>query len=123
MESPKELTPTLLGLVFDCKVTIIYDINTKTEYKIDNQYICFDANIGYKAINIDTLTRLMKEWCYKQGYKIGVTNHSVELYTFKEWKPFTSLKFRTTDDVNKDCDWFPMILKATNWVAKEKGLL
>ena len=115
-ELPKELTSDLLGLVLDEKV-----IKIEPRKAHNNIYytIEFDEDELDLDKSIDTLTRLMKEWCWEQDYWLA-SGRDTETFWFAE-----------LENSEKD-EWCPRrveqsefeaVLKATEWVAKEKGLL
>ena len=66
-------------------------------------------------LNLDTFGRLCKEWCWDKGYALesylGCCK-VIELPTNKTLKVFAA-----------NIEELPQIIKATEWVAKEKGLL
>jgi len=75
------------------------------------------------SINIDTLTRLMKEFCIKH-YDIGIeviTNFVPE--TFWSITLGKQNKDKMVKNINHQSTEFEAVLKATAWVTKEKGLL
>lgn len=110
---PEELTPELLSLVLDKEIftcglwidnQITYGTPMRTKDKLKDNFI-----------NIDTLTRLMKEWCREQGCTVCKScfndedGYDMEIYY--GWEMCAT--------VGKS--EFEAVLKATHWVAKEKG--
>jgi len=69
-------------------------------------------------INIDTLTRLMKEFCFSNDLMFDVRYHTnynprtISIMTYGKDSRFFS----------SDTE-FEAILKATDWVIREKGLI
>ena len=110
---PKELTRGLLGLVLNEELT-----NKICFFHENEIQISFADRVD--KINLDTLTRLMKEWCWSSGNEImsGKINHSgTYLATVQDLNPLVPKRpFVNTTE-------FEAVLKATEWVAKEKGLL
>ena len=119
-ELPKELSNELLGLVLDEKYTP-YNLmieDNDLEYSVD---VHSDSLGEYKdkSINLDTLTREMKEWCVKQDFYInswiasGEDNCYAELEDggFTVWNEYQAPTELET------------VIQATHYVAKEKGLL
>jgi len=107
----------LLSLVLEDKDIKEIDNNIK-----NNELSYLSHNYSYsewKYINLDTLGRLCKEWCYDNGYRLQceydypiqsviVFERHTNKETIEEWAGDTELE---------------AIIKATEWVAKEKGLL
>ena len=97
---------------------------------IDN-YLQFKSWSGKrKQINLDTLGRLCKEWCFKYSYQLlplGMWYHNDKQEHCCLQKHF-SIPISEAVGV-ADVDRFygktelEAIIKATEWVAKEKGLL
>jgi len=110
---PKELTPELLELITKDYVQTLEIVDNEVHYSVHGV-------AGYKAINIDTLTRLMKEWCFDKGYsletrfnyplqQVSMTNNGgLARYSSPAMSILTELE---------------AVLKATHWLAKEKGLI
>lgn len=120
---PKELTPELIQLIMEFYSDVIeigQDKNSLDLHELDR---ATGASTGGANINLDTLTRLMKEWiCKDFGDCIG----NIDSYTHMEG---CLLKVELIYDNNKESKMFKLntefeaVLKATHWVAKEKGLL
>ena len=102
---PKELTPELLGLVTRDYVQTLEIVNNEIHYSISSV-------MGYKAINIDTLTREMIE--YIGGY-----------YIFNIFNSSSVMGYVVIIEDEKFIanSIFEAVLKATHWVTKEKGAI
>jgi len=115
---PKELTPELLSLVL--KEEIADRVIT------DNIQLCGDTmhymiKDSYMAqINIDTLTRLCKEWCLEQDGMINVYYHqdtvAVSISLDNGLTKYSSPSMTEYSELEA-------IIKATHWAATEKGLI
>jgi hypothetical protein len=90
-------------------------------YHIENNYDGDGKQIEWK-LNLDTLGRLCKEWCFKQGYFLqSGKNNDINWYA----------QTKECGDWNIHMFWesyiepteIEAIIKTTKWVAKEKGLL
>lgn len=109
---PKELTPELLSLVLDDKSI------KKIDGNIENNDISYFTDDGrctqWKILNIDTLTMKCLRWCWKQGYSLIIQCKwaGVTLTT-------SALLLKGHDGGTE----FEAVLKATHFVATEKGLL
>jgi len=110
----------LLSLVLE----VNGEINDKLTYIDDNVlYYHTYANIVIGTrdyeINLDTLGRLCKEWCFFQGYYL------ISGYDFENeiMTCFVNVKDELTTEEFEDKTELEAIIKATEWVAKEKGLL
>ena len=123
MELPKELTVELLGLVLDEEVKEI------RWFKPNKNALQYDVeeNQDYTELNIDTLTRLMKEWCFKQelenintniakGVSSGRKMYHCKIVKFKGFVKILDKSFEAKTE-------FEAVLKAFEWVAKEKNLI
>ncbi len=135
-ELPKELTPELLGLVLNSNILIEFGIEFKggkTIGKLDyvlfpSIYFWYNNGNGDRCLDVtlDTLTRLMKEWCITKEFIISSCINGSDI--FNEGIGFAQLQ---DFEYEYDCDYlqykgqteFEAVLKATHWVAKEKGLL
>lgn len=118
-ELPKELTVELLGLVLGIKLDTVDITSAYANVEIGIVYTRQEENYKLKdVINIDTLTRLMKEWCYRKQIPLlsGKRN------SYNSWCCFI-------DDISYKIDTqygnteFEAVLKATHWVATEKDLI
>ena len=115
-ELPKELTPELLGLVLD-DVLVGAITEMKPYAENDIVYTTYELpTIKYKILNIDTLTRLIKEWCWKHKYYLE--SGSMEMGYCSVYEHIDTQRF-----LSKSKTEFEAVLKATHWVAKEKGLI
>lgn len=118
----KELTAELLKLVLNEKVIHIDGIKENCLW-----FYC-DDEVNVNAMKIDTLTRLMKEWltsqniaytssCYLNALIVSLRFYNNEFNCMS--KEFSNMKGNVLTVSNE----FEVILQATHWVAKEKGLL
>ena len=118
------ISKELLGLVLGEELDILqiddneilcfsYTYNDRTDYLGENNYL-----------NVDTLTRLMKEWCLEQGYTISALPVKEEyIYWISEVIRYTDeAEYREFYDTENTTE-HEAVLKATKWVAKEKGLI
>jgi len=110
------ITKETLGLVLGKEVTQIMGTH------LDGQlYYEFESN--KYPLNLDTLGRLCKEWCFKQGYSqyIKIRKDLMNLY---EEDHFFVVQFGIGSDKNAiqftGKTELEAIIKATQWVAKEK---
>lgn len=123
-ELPEELTPELLSLILsgseirEIKVCAINEI-VKDEILPNTTFLNFDFEddefIDEGSVNIDTLTRLMKECVWNNDYWQSVSTVKNIDGTWKAYGTSLNLHYAKTE--------FEAVLKATHWVAKEKGLL
>ena len=114
-ELSKELTPELLSLVLDREIDSV-----KIVELFPNQ-IVYEVYEHATLLNIDTLTRLMKEWCYESKYSVmtymnvnRTWSANIRNYIYcEDWNC-------VENDSNTE---FEAVLKATAWTAKERGLV
>ncbi len=106
------ISKELLSLVLDEEVTATSFSYTAEENQMT--YTIKNEKHSYNELNLDTLGRLMKEWCSAQDYLLwsSVKNIGVEKFHTFEKKVF---QVERTE--------LEAIIKATEWVAREKGLL
>ena len=111
--TPSELTPELLSLLLGNK-----DVNDIV--KIDNNELFYYHSLygNYTSINIDTLTRLMIEYCLKHGYAVIIIavdtkDWQVQVSIEGEPQPKKWVCTLSHDDV------FEATLKALIWVRSE----
>jgi len=123
--SKEIISKELLSLVLGDKVI---NISTSERDAIENGYGTMHSNCilvlsvsRCKMLNLDTLSRLCKKWCNKQNYvlesaidKKAWCNYYEGVDLSDEDKPLDY----TLGDTEQEA-----IVKATEWVAKEKGLL
>lgn len=83
-------------------------------YQIKETY---EVNV-YHQINLDTLGRLCKEWAVTQGYQIESGVNKDYMYATVYYSD--SYRVEAVSEVFKKDS---CIFEATNWIAKEKGLL
>lgn len=129
---PKELTPKLLGLVLNENM-VVTEIYQPQNIEV---IACRYTEIGYKyektnmfnscSVNKDTLTRLMKEWIISDIHKEFLC--SVELHQTAEDILISVTMFFDYDKLDNKKQFyaeteFEAVLKATEWIAKEKGLV
>lgn len=127
---PKELTHELLSLVLDTKGYLIELI----EVENNELKVCYCTNVfkednedklqHFKEnINLDTLTRLMKEWCFKQDV---ILNTSFNLMD-ENMCSCSSNFYKIEGDLKNRLHWanteFEAVLKATHWIMTEKGYI
>lgn len=113
--SKEMISKELLSLILDRK-----DIK-----EVDSEFIPFDNEIAVVMqdeeilhYNLDTLGRLCKEWCHKHGYYIS----SMITKGGKGFAESDIFFCHQIDSFEEDIE-LEAIIKATKWVAKEKGLL
>lgn len=115
MELPEELTVELLGLVLDREVKESIGLDV-----FDNNILHYLIDDGYAYTTKDTLARWMKEWCRDSDYYllsyISQLGGVCEVLTEFNEKVFDTCKLHCKTE-------FEAVLKSTEWVAKEKGLL
>ena len=68
-------------------------------------------------------TRLMKEWCSNQGYCIGSGIDHVQHSTISKCWCSLQKNLKEIPLYFKELTELEAVLKATHWVATEKGLL
>ena len=109
------ISKELLSLVLNYS-----DINNIYELGDNEVSITRYANIARGSreedINIDTLGRLCKEWCLKQGYHLIEYVNAVEIIQRTGCRNLH--KIINTKDFKAST-----VIKATKWVANKKGLL
>lgn len=128
---PEDLTPELLGLVLGKKIIVgEYEANTDMlgesfstkfealltiiQHKV--RYTAYTDNVyREEGVNIDTLTRLMKEWIFDQGYEYGTGKIEGGRY----WCVIDRGDWQYYEEESE----FEAVLKATHWVSKTKGLI
>lgn len=114
----KHLTPELLSDVLGEKV---YDIKEDNDTNIvwyegeGIQPLSDKPMPDWKKLNLDTLCRLCKEWCMKQGYQImSGTRITIVLYSYDISLDNIAKKF-----IHEDTE-LEAVLKATEWVRSHK---
>ncbi len=118
-----DITPELLGLVLDEEVTHIFGV----EHNILTYEINYN-DVYNDNINLDTLTRKMKEWIKPKGYCINILDRNNGLLTltlsygidFDYEESFSVKKGIHTDN---DLIELEAVIKATEFVAKERNLI
>ena len=120
----------LLSLVLNEEVIHIFDIdNNEFKYNIN-------PNDCTRTINLDTLGRLCKEWCRKEsGVEIFVFMLEPKEKCFNiQGLKYDNFEVRVLREKERHLgeylfSWWNMkseleaIIQATEWVAKEKGLI
>jgi hypothetical protein len=118
-ELPKELTPELLGLVLDDNSIENMEIcESSNELHYDTYKPTNDldkrlniGNIYNKRINLDTLTRLCKEWCLVQDFVLvprsrhKLKGYDCDIYTKDD---------HSIDGFESDTE-LEAVIKATEW--------
>jgi len=120
---PKELTPELLELVLNEE---IYEsiMLTNAWGATDNHLTYWVAriepnNLIEHHINLDTLTRLMKEWMKNEECMLSIYYH---MDTVAITIHINGARVYSSNSITNYTE-FKAVLKATSWIAKEKGLL
>jgi hypothetical protein len=115
------ISEKLLSLVLGKDVKAIDTEETDFRVKRNEIEILYhdSEDVAHEApLNLDTLTRLCKEWCIKEGYFTNVTLGSqrcvIEVIPIHE----VDMVFNEWDNSEQEA-----VIKATEWVAKEKGLI
>ena len=112
-ELPKELTNELLSLVLG-----VHDVKEIDKVPFTDELTYVEDCEDLRVINIDTLTRLMKEFCFSNKCLIK----SIKEIN-NEWK----IELENTRELDYEYfradSEFEAVLKATDWVIKEKGLI
>jgi len=107
------ISKELLSLVLSKEVKEINAINKDEKFEDILWY-----NDYSDGLNLDTLGRLCKEWCLKQDYEINSRfQHpmiAINLYMYGYEVKANSFIEKTELEA---------IMKATEWVAKERDLL
>lgn len=111
------ISKELLSLVLGYRVSELHvEDNNICYWKEDNTY---DA-----VLNLDTLGRLCKKWCLKQdiidAIDFYIEKESVEFEICGFFEDKTKGYSLHTDNCDTELE---AIIKATEWVAKEKGFL
>lgn len=110
-------TTELLSLVLEYPVIEISDCVEDNEltYKLEEGIKYFQ----WQSINLDTLGRLHKEWCIKNNYILKSFISSEKGFCIIE----TLIGEDKIIDVKIEDTELEAIIKATKWIANEKGLL
>ncbi len=120
----KELLSLILNTdVGDIKKHAQQHIGIRGSY-VEIEYLNLEYNMNqWVTINLDTVVKMCKEWCNKQGYSIRTEMHYTNsniIYilnykcAIRSWEEH----FKTTFTTELEA-----VIKATEYVAKEKGLL
>lgn len=125
---PKELTPELLLLIFGGHSTMhLFDKNR--QLSIIGNILYIPKTYGSTEFNIDTLTRLLKEWCFMQGYKVSsyqedMSENRIAYQVSLNYGYINESQLGSDFDTKLFYDTeFEAVLRATEWVVKEKGLI
>ena len=119
----KELiSKELLSLILDSDINSIQYIRHDERY-IEKNCIQFQHYGETESLNKDTLGRLCKEWCMKNGYILDIRY----LSEFSKYRCIiqyekNGLEFPVIDCIPLENLELEAIIKATEWVAKEKGI-
>lgn len=121
-ELPKELTPELLSDVLGNYVKDSIRFSWLDESYLDGEYLIFGKAHGYesytqKKVNLDTLTRLCKEWCYKES-KVWLMSYITALGA--NCRVFKSDLSNRTDEMFIGDTELEAVLKAVQWVRDNK---
>ncbi len=121
----KELLSLVLGVTV-IEVTDVCTVQNEVFYdvigiEVPEFEVAGDNGEYHRRVNLDTLGRRCKEWCIKRGYwlVIGYGNEiQLALYTvggdiFKDTALYKHVSLTELE----------AIIKATEWVAKEEGLI
>ena len=114
----KTIRKKLLSLVMGDDVV-------KIESDVIRNGLVVHFELAKEHLNLDTLGRLCKEWCWKQGYSLQITWMLDDGFRYMEiaiWDKETMLQKYEVPANPKDTE-LDAIIKATEWVAKEKGLI
>jgi hypothetical protein len=104
-ELPKELTTELMNLVIG--------ETTKGDFEISNNKL---YSMGSYVENLDTLTRLMKEWCFNEGLMFDIRWH-----TNRNPKRISAMTYGKGSTFFTGNTEFETVLSMTSWLAKDKG--
>jgi len=105
----------LLNLVLKKEIIEIRHILDNT---IHFKYMAEDKKKYVGSENLDTLGRLCKEWCFKQDCLLLSSK-----YDINDWVCYVDYDCEDTNKAYRGKTELEAIIKATEWVAKEKGLL
>lgn len=87
-------------------------------------YLYIEITSGYFSLPLDTLTRLMKEWCYDNGYTIETRfNYPLQGVVIYPIGSDDEIDSYIDDGFGIGETELETVTKATHWVAKQKGLL
>ena len=113
-----DITNELLGLVLNKEVfNIVPD-------KHEENIVAYLLSDGWAFTNSDTVTRLMKEWCYDQGYAIETRyNYPMQAVVIYPNGSDNEIKNGIYDGFGIGETEVEVVAKATDWVAKHKGLI
>jgi len=91
----------------------------------DNNIIPFQRNKLFKdapnvrsPINLDSLGRLCKEWCFEQDYLLSSSKYDID-----DWVCYVDYDCEDTNKAYRGMTETEAIIKATEFAAKEQGLL
>lgn len=116
------ISKELLSLVLDDKVKeIITDMDELyDEYQIEDEscstIVVEYYPIGHNEKNVHELAQVCKKWCAKNGFHLVEYINTVEIIERAGCNNIAKQESMKEFDVNN-------VYKATEWVAKEKGLL
>lgn len=113
-----QIEKNLLSLVIDYEVTYIKIMpKISGKQRIFYRYLDEDDIECEESFCVEMLGRLCKEWCLKQGYELSSRLDLITKATSILWLGFVECLTSNGDTE------LEVIIKATHWVAKEKGLL
>ncbi len=111
------ISKELLSLSLDIPLYAITDVvlNNNNEVLYSTYTL---PTIKYKAVNLDTLGRLCKDWLKCKGYVVTITHHldTVAVYLHAGVRRYSSESMSVYTELEA-------IIKATEWVANEKNML
>lgn len=127
------ISKELLGLVLDKEIIDFAIKDNKLRINqfwhedtpLNRELELFGESYGCElSLNLDTLTRLCKEWCLEKGYicEIRYLNeykkHRCLIHYEIDGQEFTEVSCIQLEDTELQA-----VTKATEWVAKEKGMI
>ena len=118
------ISKELLSLVLDEDLQVLAELNNASliiETDKDNNKLEVYLKFSFdetedsllKEINLDTLGRLCKEWCLEQGFIMNVQTSDINCMIYIG---------ATDTDIQAKTE-IEAIVEATEYIAKEKGLL
>ena len=117
----KQISSKLLSLVLGEEVTRV-ELANEPNY-LDYHYKDSEfTKEWHKYLNLDTITRLMKEWCFWKGYNIYTKMRISDIYRSEQKIDYGCF-------INYDLlSWwndseYEAVLQATELVANKEGLL
>ena len=109
----KTISKKLVTLVLGEDDYRISKMDKERDINISGNTVYIPTTYGSSEINLDTFARLCKEWCLEQDEEL------MSGMRFGSWTCIDGNDMNTeTSDTEVEA-----IIKATEWVAKEKGLI